>query len=49
MAILRSIQGKDKEALDWLEKALDWYFPRPEPIYEEPVLRISRKQIVLKR
>jgi tetratricopeptide (TPR) repeat protein len=43
MATLRARQGKDKEALDWLEKALDWYFPRPEPIYNEPAFENIRK------
>lgn len=43
MATLCARQGKDKEALDWLEKALDWYFPRPEPIYEETFFNNIRK------
>ncbi|MBK9110024.1 MAG: hypothetical protein IPM92_17075 [Saprospiraceae bacterium] len=32
-----------KETLDWLELALDWYFPIPKPIIEEPLFKFIKK------
>ncbi len=37
MARFRARQGKQTEALDYLEKAFDRYYPIPRPIFEEPL------------
>ncbi len=37
LALLAAKKGRPTEALDWLEKALDRWYPRPEPILEEPL------------
>lgn len=43
MARLKAREGKSKEALDWLEKALARYYPIPKPILDEPLFRKIRK------
>ncbi|MDO8368037.1 MAG: caspase family protein [Saprospiraceae bacterium] len=43
MARFYSRQGKKSEALDQLEKALDRYYPVPEPILKEPLFKKIRK------
>ncbi len=43
MALLRAQQGQMDEALNWLEKALDNWYPRSEPILEEPLFKNIRK------
>jgi len=42
-ALLAARQGKTREALDWLERSLDNYFPEAKPILEEPLLKKLRK------
>ncbi|MCK6692841.1 MAG: caspase family protein [Thermoanaerobaculia bacterium] len=43
MALFAAKQGKKNEALDWLEKALDNWYPIPGPILEEPLFKKLRK------
>jgi tetratricopeptide (TPR) repeat protein len=42
-ALLAARQGKTREALDWLERSLDNYFPEAKPILEEPLFSKLRK------
>ena len=42
-ALLAAKQGKNQEALDWLEKALDNFFPDSEAVLEEPLFAKLRK------
>ena len=43
LARLRAAEGKTRDALDFLEKALDQYLPIPEPILKEPLFAKLRK------
>ncbi len=43
LALLAARQGKREQALDFLEKSLDCYFPIPGPIMEEPLFKKIRK------
>lgn len=43
MAKLCAKKKLRKETLDWLELALDWYFPISNPINEEPLFNFIRK------
>lgn len=42
-ALVAAKQGLQTEALDWLERSLDRYSPRAQPIYEEPLFAKIRK------
>ncbi len=42
-ALLAAKQGRNLEALQWLEKSLQYYYPRPEPIRHEPLFQNIRK------
>ena len=43
MAALHAAQKNDKEALDWLAKALEWYYPDYDEIMDEPLFKKIRK------
>ena len=43
MARFHARQGNSTEALDYLEKALDRYYPIPGPIMQEPLFKKIRK------
>jgi tetratricopeptide (TPR) repeat protein/uncharacterized caspase-like protein len=43
LALYQARQGNEKQALNHLEQALDWYFPNSETILEEPLLKKLRK------
>ena len=43
MAALHAAQKHDKEALDWLAKALEWYYPDYDEIMAEPLFKKIRK------
>ena len=43
LALYRAQQGDGTAALDHLEKALDLYYPIPQPILEEPNFKKIRK------
>ncbi len=43
MAILHAHQNHQKEALDWLAKALEWYYPDYDEIMAEPLFQKIRK------
>lgn len=43
LALLAARQGEREQALDFLEKSLDFYFPIPGPIMEEPLFKKIRK------
>lgn len=36
-------QEKHEQALQYFEKALDCFYPRSKPIYQEPLLKSIRK------
>ncbi|MBK9337462.1 MAG: tetratricopeptide repeat protein [Lewinellaceae bacterium] len=42
-ALLAAAEGRRQEALDWLERSLDNYFPEAKPILEEPLFKKLRK------
>ena len=48
MALLAAARGDKTAALDFLEKALDNWYPRLEPILEEPLFKNLRKTKRLK-
>ena len=41
-ALLAAKKGKGQEALDWLEKSLDNFYPDSESILEEPLFKKIR-------
>ncbi|MBK7408415.1 MAG: hypothetical protein IPJ40_10360 [Saprospirales bacterium] len=43
MAALHAAQKYDREALDWLSKALEWYYPDYDEIMAEPLFKKIRK------